>query len=667
MNKRQSITKQLMIRIISMILVLMLAVIGTATFLVYNTVTEMAKSEMTNEAQANTNVLNQMLSEALYTLKPMQDAIEKVDYENEAALLEYLMTTPTVNENLTAGIYMGDDMGHFLDATLWDPGDDYVVKECDWYKEGVSHGNTWAFGAPYQDAQTGRMVVSISVKGNVAGWGTTVICTDMYLDKVSDFISGLSIMDSGYSFIISPNDDMIISHKEQQYNGQIIADAASTEPIVAYIQTLSEINSDEVYSVSANGENYMVVIKPVENTNWYVVSCVEEAIILNRLFVLIGQIAAVAVVLTAVILVVISRAISSRTKPIGKLTEAIEGITSGDFTLEIVPVGNDEITTMSEKLKEFIQSMRGTIQELSDISVELGSQANNSASVSKVLSSSAGVQSESMGQMNSTVDDLAHSIESIAENATTLAETVSVVMDNSTEAERNVEETVTAAERGKEEIERVASNMDQINESVESLSKIVSEVGESTKEIYNITDLIGGIAEQTNLLALNASIEAARAGESGRGFAVVADEIGKLASMSADAVKQIAGLIEKINHQVEETIAHTGESVENIKESKVLVDASYTAFMEIYEKVAMTDQNIKNMVHKIGEVEDVASSMAAITEEQSASTEEILATSENLYEHSQNIADNSNEVETMADSLKDTAEVIRGHMEQFTV
>jgi methyl-accepting chemotaxis protein-4 (peptide sensor receptor) len=86
-------------------------------------------------------------------------------------------------------------------------------------------------------------------------------------------------------------------------------------------------------------------------------------------------------------------------------------------------------------------------------------------------------------------------------------------------------------------------------------------------KIGDIISVIDGIAFQTNILALNAAVEAARAGEQGRGFAVVAGEVRNLASRSAQAAKEIKGLIE--------------ESVSRVQQGSQLVDMAAQTMMEI--------------------------------------------------------------------------------------
>ena len=177
------------------------------------------------------------------------------------------------------------------------------------------------------------------------------------------------------------------------------------------------------------------------------------------------------------------------------------------------------------------------------------------------------------------------------EQASSLEETASSMEEMTSTVKQNADNTRQANQLA-------ASTRDQAEKGGAVVAKAVtamSEINSSSKKIADIIGVIDEIAFQTNLLALNAAVEAARAGEQGRGFAVVASEVRTLAGRSADAAKEIKGLI--------------NDSVEKVEQGSELVDES--------------GRTLEEIVTGVKKVTDIIAEIAASSQEQANGIEQV--------------------------------------------
>ena len=156
------------------------------------------------------------------------------------------------------------------------------------------------------------------------------------------------------------------------------------------------------------------------------------------------------------------------------------------------------------------------------------------------------------------------------------------------------------------------------------VSQVVSTMGEITASSHKMADIIGvidSIAFQTNILALNAAVEAARAGEQGRGFAVVAGEVRALAGRSADAAREIKGLIDGSVAKVEQgarLVEDAGATMTDIVEQAQRV-ASLIA--EISTATAEQTDGIAQVGEAVAHLDRSTQQNAALVEQSAAAAQ----------------------------------------------
>ncbi|KOQ87018.1 methyl-accepting chemotaxis protein, partial [Pluralibacter gergoviae] len=123
---------------------------------------------------------------------------------------------------------------------------------------------------------------------------------------------------------------------------------------------------------------------------------------------------------------------------------------------------------------------------------------------------------------------------------------------------------------------------------------------------------------QTNILALNAAVEAARAGEQGRGFAVVASEVRNLASRSAQAAKEIEGLIGESVGLIERGSKEVSAAGGTMSEIVAAVGRVSAIMLEIAAASDEQSRGIEQVSQAVTEMDNVTQQNASLVEEAAA-------------------------------------------------
>ncbi len=657
-GKTKRIKDKLLQLIMPAVLITIVILVAISSLLTRSGMQEMAEATLESSVANQEDNIESWLSKNLENFSTVKKAIEGAQLD-EAGIVRLLSTYVGSNADSPNGVFVASQSG----KTFVGEGADLAISNPtgeQWFKEGLTRV-TMSYGEPYKNSE-GVYVISASGIINDGSDDMKVAAANVTLDKISIIVNSGVKMKSASSFLVNRTNKMILAHRDSKLVSSTLS--ASSQDVV--LKHAAEKIAENDYATSRAG-GYTIAFKEVDGTNWVLVSYIADNIILKDITKLIFILLLVGIISVIIISTLIRLIVGRVIRPLASITENIEAMSSGDFTIEVGSISNDEIGIMGDHVDEFVGSMRNMLSSINEESEKLRQQSDNSDTVSRNMFDASQSQEEAMANLNHTVDELALAVNEIAENATTLAMVVSDTKENSDKASERMKETVDISQKGRADMEHLSEAMDQIQVVNSELVASIGKVGKASEEITEIVGMISDIAEETNLLSLNASIEAARAGEAGRGFAVVATEIGGLAKNSAESAQNISSLIDQVRSLIADVVSQADVSAKSIHENSELITEAVKTFDKIFENIRSTSEVINDMIEDISKVDEVSSNVAAISEEQAASADEILETSKSMVEKAQAITASSQDVADNSHALANTSETLTGYVQQFKI
>ena len=451
--------------------------------------------------------------------------------------------------------------------------DGYVGTARPWYKEAAA-ANKAVVTAPYVDASTGKLTITFAEPVSESGSLVAVVGTDMHLDSVTRKVNGIRATNKSFAFLLDDAGN-ILAYANAEL---VLKPATAIAPALTTSLMAGLAQSGGHTEVDVSGATQLVYAARVEGTPWMLGIAVDKA----------DAQASLRELLQLEVLIALADIASGE----------------GDLTRRMDATGKDELAQIALAFNQFADKIAAVLLQIRVAAENVRLATTEIAAGNRDLSERTEQQASSLEETAAAMEELTATVQQNASNAQQARQLAHAASD--------------VAAHGGEVVGQVVQTMGGIEAASRKIEAIIS--------------VIDGIAFQTNILALNAAVEAARAGEQGRGFAVVASEVRTLAGRSAEAAKEIKGLIE-------DSVTQVASGSRQVQEAGATMAQVVDSIRQVNTVVAEISSASQEQSTGIAEVGTAITHMDQATQQNAALVEEATAAAQSLQQQAHSLAD----------------------------
>ena len=578
--------------------------------------------------------------------------------------------------------------GTLISHSGWEAAGDFDMQSRLWHKNAVANRNKICYTEPFNDVNTGKIIVTISY--NVLDKNGTLIgvsAFDIVLDALSEAVKNISLSEHSKINIITKDGLYLTNNDSSAIMSRNYFDEVS-------FRKYSKTSYLDGKAKSFIEGNSFYGIQQIKGTDWFIVANGPVSDFSGEYIKIILQVLATLVVII-IAMVAVDVVLSNRVSKCFKIiANGCDAIARGDFSKKYPDFFTKEASLLAMGFNTFSERLQGIVESMKQSKVSLAKAGealndgtkNTQAAISQALAS-IGSMSENLTKQNESVMQTSGSMNAVLNDIHSLEGLVESQSRSVHGASDAVEEMIANIGEVNRSVDKMASSFGLLANDAENGAKTQSELQEKIGEIETQSKLlseantvIANIASQTNLLAMNAAIEAAHAGEAGKGFAVVADEIRKLSETSTTQSKTIGDQLGRIQSTIGTVVEATQLGVQGyahlaneIKETDMLVQQIKAAMTEQQEGSAQITDALRTLnesslqvqkasqsmtmagrtiMEQVGELQNETGAMKSGMKEMTASAEQIGETGSALSEISSIMEQSITEIGRQVDQFE---------------